>query len=35
LLDELVSETIGLMDVNSALTALDGSDSARSVIMFD
>jgi S-(hydroxymethyl)glutathione dehydrogenase / alcohol dehydrogenase len=34
LLDELVSETIGLLDVNSALTALDGSDSARSVIMF-
>jgi S-(hydroxymethyl)glutathione dehydrogenase/alcohol dehydrogenase len=34
MLDELVSETIALPDVNAALAALDGSDAARSVIAF-
>ncbi|MBB3664696.1 S-(hydroxymethyl)glutathione dehydrogenase/alcohol dehydrogenase [Prauserella sediminis] len=34
LLDELISETIGLDDVNRGLDALDGSDGARSVIGF-
>jgi S-(hydroxymethyl)glutathione dehydrogenase/alcohol dehydrogenase len=34
MLDELVSDTITLPDVNAALTALDGSDAARSVIVF-
>jgi S-(hydroxymethyl)glutathione dehydrogenase / alcohol dehydrogenase len=34
MLDELVSDTIALPDVNAALTALDGSDAARSVIAF-
>jgi S-(hydroxymethyl)glutathione dehydrogenase/alcohol dehydrogenase len=34
MLDELVSDTIALPDVNAALTALDGSDAARSVIVF-
>jgi S-(hydroxymethyl)glutathione dehydrogenase/alcohol dehydrogenase len=34
MLDELVSDTIRLPDVNAALTALDGSDAARSVIVF-
>jgi len=29
-----VSDTITLPDVNAALTALDGSDAARSVIVF-
>jgi S-(hydroxymethyl)glutathione dehydrogenase/alcohol dehydrogenase len=35
LLDELISKTIGLADVNQALELLDGSDQARSVIVFD
>ncbi|TDD90642.1 Zn-dependent alcohol dehydrogenase [Saccharopolyspora karakumensis] len=34
LLDELISETIGLDEVNRGLEALDGSDGARSVIRF-
>jgi S-(hydroxymethyl)glutathione dehydrogenase/alcohol dehydrogenase len=34
MLDELVSDIITLPDVNAALTALDGSDAARSVIVF-
>jgi S-(hydroxymethyl)glutathione dehydrogenase/alcohol dehydrogenase len=34
MLDELVSDTIALPDVNAALAALDGSDAARSVIVF-
>jgi S-(hydroxymethyl)glutathione dehydrogenase / alcohol dehydrogenase len=34
LLDELVSDTIALPGVNAALAALDGSDAARSVILF-
>jgi S-(hydroxymethyl)glutathione dehydrogenase/alcohol dehydrogenase len=34
MLDELISDTITLPDVNAALTALDGSDAARSVIVF-
>jgi S-(hydroxymethyl)glutathione dehydrogenase/alcohol dehydrogenase len=34
-LDELISEVIGLEDVNRGLTELDGSDGARSVIHFD
>lgn len=34
-LDELISEVIGLADVNRGLTELDGSDGARSVIHFD
>ena len=35
MLDELISEVIGLEDVNRGLTELDGSDGARSVIHFD
>ncbi len=35
MLDELISEVIGLDDVNRGLTELDGSDGARSVIHFD
>ncbi len=34
-LDELISEVIGLEDVNRGLVELDGSDGARSVIRFD
>jgi S-(hydroxymethyl)glutathione dehydrogenase/alcohol dehydrogenase len=34
-LDELISEVIGLEDVNRGLAELDGSDGARSVIHFD
>ena len=34
MLDELISDTITLPDVNAALTALDGSGAARSVIVF-
>jgi S-(hydroxymethyl)glutathione dehydrogenase / alcohol dehydrogenase len=35
LLDELISEEIGLSEVNRALEQLDGSDGARSVIRFE
>jgi Zn-dependent alcohol dehydrogenase len=34
-LDELISEVIGLADVNRGLADLDRSDGARSVIHFD
>jgi S-(hydroxymethyl)glutathione dehydrogenase/alcohol dehydrogenase len=35
MLDELISEVVGLADVTRGLEALDGSDGARSVIHFD
>lgn len=35
MLDELISERIALKDVNSGLQALDASEGARSIIVFD
>jgi S-(hydroxymethyl)glutathione dehydrogenase / alcohol dehydrogenase len=35
MIDELISEEIGLSDVNRGLDRLDGSDGARSVIRFE
>jgi S-(hydroxymethyl)glutathione dehydrogenase/alcohol dehydrogenase len=35
MLDELISEVVGLEDASRGLAALDGSDGARSVIHFD
>ncbi|WSQ06801.1 hypothetical protein OG604_03080 [Streptomyces sp. NBC_01231] len=35
MLDEPVSETIELSDINRGLEKLDGSDGIRSVIVFD